>query len=398
MNSENYKFLSSCSETYLNDLKNNILPFWLKHGLDTQNGGVYTCLDRDGSLIDPTKSVWFQGRFAYTTAYAYNNIEQNKEWLDASKSCVDFIENHCFDNDGHMFFEVTAEGTPLRRRRYVFSECFAIIAMAEYSKASGSSEYAAKALSLLKSTIEMIETPDLLPAKYLDTLQVRGHSITMILINTALCVKSVCDDPMLDNLIANNISDLSTYFLKSEFKALLETVNTDGSFIDTGMGRVINPGHAIETAWFLMDAAAHVKNRDEVIKLAITILDWSWEWGWDKEFGGIINLRDCKNLPPQDYSQDMKFWWPQCEAIIATLYAYKLTGDAKYLEMHKMAHEWTYKHFPDGEYGEWYGYLHRDGRIAQPAKGNIFKGPFHIPRMMVKSHLLCKDIFNNINL
>ena len=48
--------------------------------------------------------------------------------------------------------------------------------------------------------------------------------------------------------------------------------------------------------------------------------------------------------------------------------------------------------FPDSEYGEWYGYLHRDGTVAQPAKGNIFKGPFHIPRMMIKSYELCKEL------
>ena len=88
----------------------------------------------------------------------------------------------------------------------------------------------------------------------------------------------------------------------------------------------------------------------------------------------------------------MKFWWPQTEAIIATLYAYELTNDEKYLTWHKQISDWTYAHFPDTEYGEWYGYLHRDGSVAQPAKGNIFKGPFHIPRMMIKSYQLCDEL------
>ena len=107
--------------------------------------------------------------------------------------------------------------------------------------------------------------------------------------------------------------------------------------------------------------------------MATQILDWSWDWGWDEEFGGIINFRDCRNFPPQDYSQDMKFWWPQCETVIATLYAYIATGNEKYLDMHRKANEWMYAHLPDAEYPEWYGYLHRDGSVAQPAKGNIFK-------------------------
>ena len=285
--------MSNWAACYKKDLTENILPFWLKNGLDRKHGGVYTCLDRDGSLMDTTKSVWFQGRFGFIAAYAYNNIEKNPEWLAASKSCIDFIEAHCFDADGRMYFEVMEDGTPLRKRRYVFSEGFAAIAMSEYAIASGDHTY---------------------------------------------------------------------------------------------------PGHCIETAWFILEEAKYRNWDKELVDMALTILDWSWDWGWDKEYGGIINFRDCKNLPPQDYSQDMKFWWPQTEAIIATLYAYQATGNEKYLEMHKQISDWTYAHFPDKEYGEWYGYLHRDGTVAQPAKGNIFKGPFHIPRMMIRSYTLCEEI------
>lgn len=386
------EYLNQWANSYKNDVINNIMPFWIKNGLDKKNGGVYTCLDRNGDLMDTTKSVWFQGRFGFIAAYAYNNIEQNPEWLAASKSCIDFIEAHCFDTDGHMFFEVTAEGAPLRKRRYVFSEGFAAIAMAEYALATGEKKYAERALEIFKKTQYFLETPGLLEPKYLPTQPSRGHSITMILINTASRIRQVIDDPVLTEQIDSSIAALRKYFIHPEFKALLEMVGPNGEFIDTCNGRVINPGHCIETAWFIMEEAKSRNWDNDLTQLALQILDWSWEWGWDKEYGGIINFRDCRNLPAQDYSQDMKFWWPQTEAIIATLYAYQATKDEKYLEMHKQISEWTYSHFPDKEYGEWYGYLHRDGTVAQPAKGNIFKGPFHIPRMMIRSYLLCKEL------
>lgn len=386
------EYLNQWAYSYKNDVINNIMPFWIKNGLDRKNGGVYTCLDRDGSLMDTTKSVWFQGRFGFIAAYAYNNIEKNPEWLAASKSCIDFIEAHCFDTDGHMFFEVTAEGAPLRKRRYVFSEGFAAIAMAEYALATGEKKYAERALEIFKKTQYFLETPGLLEPKYLPTQPARGHSITMILINTASRIRQVINDPVLTEQIDTSIAALRKYFIHPEFKALLEMVGPNGEFIDTCNGRVINPGHCIETAWFIMEEAKNRNWDKDLTQLALQILDWSWEWGWDKKYGGIINFRDCRNLPPQDYSQDMKFWWPQTEAIIATLYAYQATKDEKYLEMHKQISEWTYAHFPDKEYGEWYGYLHRDGTVAQPAKGNIFKGPFHVPRMMIRSYLLCKEL------
>lgn len=385
-------YLAEWHERYRRDLLNDILPFWLEHGFDRENGGVYTCLDRDGNLMDSTKSVWFQGRCGFIYAFAYNNIERREEYLEFSRSCIDFIENHCIDTDGRMYFEVTADGRPLRKRRYVFSECFAAIAMSEYSLATGDKEYARKALEMFKNIRRFIATPGVLEPKYLPTLQAQGHSVTMILINTASRIREVISDPVLDQQIEESIKTIRDYFMHPEYKALLEMVGPNGELIDTLNGRIINPGHCIETAWFLLEEAKHRGWEKELTDMALTILDWSWKWGWDDEFGGIINFRDCKNFPPQDYSQDMKFWWPQTEAVIATLYAYEATGDDRYLAMHQLASDWTYKHLPDPAHGEWFGYLHRDGSVAQPAKGNIFKGPFHIPRMLIKSQMLIDEI------
>lgn len=385
-------YLETWAASYRNDFRENIMPFWMKYGLDRKHGGIYTCLDREGRLMDSTKSVWFQGRFGYIASYAYNHIEQNPEWLAASKSCIDFIEAHCSDADGHLFFEVTEDGMPLRKRRYVFSECFAAIAMSEYAIASGDKSYATKALDMFNRILRFLSTPGFLEPKYLPTQQSQGHSITMILINTAARIRESIQDTVLDRQIDESLASIRRYFIHPEFKALLEMAGPDGELIDTCNGRVINPGHCIETSWFIMEEARYRNWDNDLVKLALQILDWSWEWGWDKEYGGIINFRDCKNFPPQDYSQDMKFWWPQTEAIIATLYAYRATHDEKYLAMHKQISDWTYMHFPDKKFGEWYGYLHRDGTIAQPAKGNLFKGPFHIPRMMIRSYMLCKEM------
>lgn len=392
MTNENYNYLQECAVWYESTLKENIIPFWLEHGMDRVNGGVYTCVDREGSLMDSTKSVWFQGRCGYVMAYAYNHIERNPEWLLASKSCIDFIENHCIDSDGHMFFSVTAEGQPIRKRRYVFSDCFAAIAMAEYSLASGDKTYAAKALEVFHHVQYMLSTPGFLEPKSFE--QLRGHSITMILINVALVLKQVCDDPSLDEQIRSSASDIERYHMHPEFECILETVRPDGSLVDTCEGRIINPGHGIETAWFLMQAS-EVLGEPHFKEMGVKIFGWQYKWGWDEVYGGIINFRDCRNLPCQDYAQDMKFWWPQCETVISALYAFKMTGDEKYLEIHRQANEWIREHLVDKDYGEWYGYLHRDGTVAQPAKGNLFKGPFHIPRMLVIASILCRQIIEN---
>lgn len=390
------EYIKSWAESYKKDLTENIMPFWMKYGLDRENGGVYTCVNRDGSLMDTTKSVWFQGRFAFICSFAYNNVEKNQEWLDAAKSTLEFIEKHCFDEQGHMYFSVTAEGKPLRKRRYVFSETFAAIAMSEYALATGDQHWAKRAIQVFEDTQRFLATPGFLPAKFEADVKLQGHSIVMILINVGSCIRKVVDDPKLTQQIDESIEKLKKYFIHPEFKCLLETVGENGEFIDTNMTRTINPGHCIETSWFIMEEAKLRGWDKPMFDLALQVFDWSWNWGWDKQYGGIINFCDCKNLPSQDYSQDMKFWWPQCETIIASLYAYLGTGDEKYLYRHERISEWTYAHFPDAEYGEWYGYLHRDGTVAQPAKGNLYKGPFHIPRMMIKGYMLCQEILKKL--
>ena len=388
------EYIKQWAESYKTDLTENIMPFWMEHGWDKVNGGVYTCVDRDGSLIDSTKSVWFQGRFAFICAYACNNVEKNPLWLEAAKSTLDFIEKHCFDENGRMYFSVTAEGKPLRMRRYVFSETFAAIAMSEYALATGEQKYAERAIQIFKDIQRFLTTPGILAPKFEESVQLQSHSIIMILINVGSCIRKVINDPKLTEQIDESIAKLKKYFIHPEFKCLLETVGMNGEFVDTCMGRPINPGHCIETSWFIMEEAKQRGWDKEITDMALQIFDWSWDWGWDKQYGGIINFRDCRNLPVQDYSQDMKFWWPQTETIIASLYAYLATGDDEYIYKHQRISEWTYAHFPDAEFGEWYGYLHRDGTVAQPAKGNLFKGPFHIPRMMIKAYSLCQEILN----
>lgn len=389
------KYLSDWQENYRKDLQENIFPFWLKHGLDKENGGVYTCLDREGKIYDTTKSVWFQGRFAYVLALAYNQVEKKPEYLEASKSCIDFIEKYCFDSDGRMFFEITGDGKPLRKRRYIFSESFAAIAFSEYAIASGDKSYGEKAFKLFQKMQHWLKTPGELAPKYTENLKAKGHSITMIMLNMAAQIRKAFPHKSLDEQIKNSYNDIVRDFMKPEFKAVLETVGENGEFIDTQMGRLINPGHAIETGWFILEEARHLNWNSDYIQNAEKIIEWSMDWGWDKEFGGLLNFVDCKNYPAQDYAHDMKFWWPHTEAIIAYLYLYLATGKEIYLEKHKVVSDWTYKHFPDDKNPEWFGYLHRDGGVSQPAKGNLFKGPFHIPRMMIKGIELCDLILKS---
>ncbi|HEY5392665.1 MAG TPA: AGE family epimerase/isomerase [Hanamia sp.] len=373
-------YLQANLDFYKNQLLNDTIPFWFPKSIDEEYGGFLLMRDRDGSLLDDDKAVWIQGRATWLLATLYNTVEKKQEWLDGAKKGVDFLLNHCFDTDGQMFFHVTREGKPIRKRRYFFSETFAVIAFAAYAKASGDEEMANKARDLFGKCIAYATGELKLAPKFSDGRPSKGIGVPMIMMNTAQQLRETIGDPRCDEWIEKWIKEIETYFVKDDIKCVMEQVAPDGSIIDHIDGRTLNPGHALEGAWFILHEAKYRNNDKHLIELGCKILDYMWERGWDKKYGGILYFRDVYNKPVQEYWQDMKFWWPQNEAIIATLLAYTITGNEKYKEWHQQIHDYAYTHFHDKEFGEWFGYLHRDGTVAQPTKGNLFKGPFHLPR------------------
>lgn len=375
------------AQTYRSTLLSNVIPFWMRYGLDREHGGYLTALDRDGTVIDTDKSIWFQGRGAWTFATLYNTVEQKTEWLDAAWSGIEFLRRHGSSADSKLYFTVTREGQPLRMQRYVYSESFAAIANAAYARASGNAQAADDAIAFLDTYLGYSFEPGRMLPKVNDaTRPMMGIGALMIGIATAQEVRENLGDVVLKGRTCTSwidwaIERIEQYFLKPEHEALMEGVGPNGEIIDHFDGRQLNPGHAIECAWFIMHEGKR-RGDQRLVRLGLTILDWMWKRGWDDEYGGIFYFRDLRGQPVQDYWHDMKFWWPHCEAIIATLLAWTLTGDEKYARWHQQVHEWSFRHFPDPEFGEWYGYLHRDGQISVPLKGNMWKGPFHLPRML----------------
>lgn len=369
-------------QSYRQGLLDDTTPFWLRHGLDREHGGILTCLGRDGTVIDTDKGVWQQGRFAWLMATLYHDVEQRREWLDAARSAVQFLRRHGFDADGRMFFQLTRDGRPVRKRRYVFSEAFAAIGFAAYARASGDEQVAGEALGLFEKLVRYLTEPGLLEPKVNPQVRpMKGLVGPMILLSTAQVLRETLDAPHANVVIDDCVEEIRRDFMKPDLEAVMETVGPQGELIDHFDGRLLNPGHAIEAAWFILHESVDRGGDADLLRTGLSILDWMWHRGWDEEYGGLFYFRDVKGLPVTEYWHDMKFWWPHNEAIIATLLAYHLTGDEKYARWHTLVHDWAYAHFPDAEHGEWFGYLHRDGRLSVELKGNLWKGAFHLPRM-----------------
>lgn len=386
-------YLKELEVFYRDQLLKDTVPFWFPRSIDHECGGYLFMRDHDGALIDTDKAVWIQGRACWLLATLYNTVEQKEEWLEGARIGYEFLKKHCFDANGKMYFHVDRIGNPIRMRRYFFSETFAAIAFAAYAKATGDTDIAAEARELFGICLAYALGERLVEPKYEHTRPMKGIGVPMIMINTAQQIRETIGDPRCDFVISNFIAQIERDFVKDDIRCVMEQVGPEGEIVDHIDGRTLNPGHAIEGAWFILHEAKYRANDPHLIDLGCRMLDYMWERGWDKEYGGILYFRDVYGKPVQEYWQDMKFWWPQNETIIATLLAYLMTGNEKYKNWHQQINQYAYDHFHDKINGEWYGYLHRDGKIAQTAKGNLFKGPFHLPRQ----EWYCMQILREFN-
>ena len=394
-----------CHQKWIKEELERSIRFWLENGMDPVHGGVYTCLDREGKVFSTDKSVWMQGRCAWMFAYLCHVYGVKDEWLEASKSCLDFMEKYCINREAgnRMYFTVTGDGKPLRQRRYCFSEGFYAIANAEYYGLTGEAVYlerARRAYELIYNLNNgLIEDPTGLgPKTIAETRSGRALGDPMIFLNIIGIMRRV--DPAnteeYDRRARECTDRIVNEHYRPELGCTLESVNLEGEpELWYTAGRVVNPGHDIECSWFMMDEANY-RGDEELHRTAEQIFRLAIEAGWDEEFGGLLYFIDCKGLPTEAYEHDMKLWWPHNEIMIAASKAYRDTGDAYYLDWLLRTIDYCKEHFADPEYGEWYGYLRRDGKPTMPpTKGSTFKGPFHVPRALSMTERVLTELIGD---
>ena len=385
-------------QTFYSELFDSCAPFWLNNARDDKNGGILNCVDRTGKVYSTDKSVWMQGRTAWTYSYLCNSFGKRDEFLSFAKSCLDFENAYCFDTDGRMYFTVTADGKPLRKRRYWFSETFYIIGNAEYYMATGDETALSNAAACFDFVYQMYLDPTCDPYKITPkgiatTRSLKSLARPMIMLNVASIMRSADakNAQKYHDIITELIEDIKV-FHKPEMHCLLEAVTENGEYLsEASEGRIVNPGHDIECAWFLLEEGIY-RNDEDLKSFAKTVFDEAIVRGWDETYGGILYFKDVEGNPVEAYEHDMKLWWPHNEAMIASLMLYKTFGEERYKDWFEKITDYAFMHFSDREYGEWFGYLRRDGVPTQPpCKGHTYKGAFHVMRMLAKVCNLLKD-------
>jgi N-acylglucosamine 2-epimerase len=370
------------SSLYKEELLTNILPFWMQFSKDEKNGGYFTCLDRKGKVFDTDKFMWLQGREVWCFSYMYHNVEQRKEWLQMALHGAEFMKKHGRDENGNWYFSVTQEGIPLVQPYNIFSDCFATMAFAALDKAQPDDEWKKIAVDTFENILQRRHNWKGVYNKAVPgTRPLKNFSLPMILCNLALELEHILGKERVNQFIPEVLHEVMDVFYQPHLGLILENVYEDGSFSNSFEGRLLNPGHAIEAMWFIMDLGKRLNDK-ALIDKAISIMLDTIEYGWDKEYGGIFYFLDVKGCPPQQLEWDQKLWWVHVEALVALAKGYALTGNERCASWFKKIHDYSWQHFKDPEYGEWFGYLNRRGEVLLPLKGGKWKGCFHVPRAM----------------
>lgn len=372
------------------ELFDRVLPFWTKHSLDREHGGYFNCLDRDGTVYDTTKYMWLQGREAWMFSKLYREVEKKPEWLEMATSGIEFLRKHALRPDGRVWFRLARDGQPIYLQRKPFSECFYVMALAEHARATGRTELMDEARAEFdKAWRFAFDGAALGRPKMPGEPAVQGLAVPMILLNL---IEELTDGDVkgFERQVDDCIREMLEHVHANE-KTVFETVAPDGARIDSPEGRLLNPGHAIEAGWFLQHWAQRLK-RPDLSKVAIDMVRWSHDQGWDKEYGGLYYFLDAGGYSPTQLEWNMKLWWPHTEAIYAHLLNYSLTKDAGDWRRFQDTLDYSFKHFRDPQHGEWYGYLDRRGEITHRFKGGPYKCCFHVPRALWLSWKLLKKL------
>ena len=377
----------------------DIITFWDSKTVDQTYGGYLTMFDRTGRSYGTNKNMWCQGRQLYMFSVLYNQLGGLDRWLELGAVGRDFVVDHGYRGDGSWHYLLDQEGQVLDDSPSLFTDIFVLMGLCQYAGATGNGQDG----DLIEATYGRIEEhlhePGFNQYHHFD-LDGRyvWHAPSMAAVGMAEAVRPVLGDDRLRPLIDRCLERMLHVLANDERQALFEVVQPDGSVLETDLGLTLNPGHAIESMWFCMEEGRR-RNDDAIVRRASEILQWSYQLGYDEQYGGLLAFVDPEGGAPPGFEKPNKFgeawddkiWWVHAEALYGLLLAAVLTDDVGVLDQFLDMHEFCRGHFIDSEYGEWPCYLDRDGAPQEGGKGTQIRSAFHIPRSLMKLILLLEN-------
>ena len=378
---------------YRAELLERSIPFWLKHAIDRQNGGILTCISDEGQVLSTDKYMWSQLRAIWTFAALYNRIEARPEWLDVARHIFEFVKKYGRDEVGQWVFAVDKTGRTLQGATSIYADGFAIYGLTELARATGDQGAIALALETYHNVQRRLARPgSYQTAPYPLPKGVKAHGISMIFSHVFNELGHFMGDEQIIQASLHHATEVMDVYRRPEQQMLFEFVSLDNALLDSPRGRAVVPGHAIESMWFMIHIYRRLGDKAR-IRQAIETIKWHIELGWDEEYGGILLALDAEGGRPWWNFADSKIWWPHTEALYALLLAYELSGEQWALNWFERVHNYAFTHYPVPQHGEWTQKLDRRGNKITKTVALPVKDPFHLPRSLI----YCLDVLQRLD-
>lgn len=402
----------------LSVLQEEIIPFWLKRGVDERFGGYLTCYDEDGNftgdfdklIITQTRMIW---GFSYLSDFCRPG--DKPAMLAAARQGRDFFLAHFWDEkNGGFHWKTDREGKVLDSGKLVYGQSFGIYALAEYARHTGDGEALTKACETF--ALLQLHAADTLNGGYYENLESdwslspggvyagdrKSLDIHMHLMEA------------FDTLYAATNADVHGRKLQEVIELLLKhMINTEKGYgynqfdaafnripainiyrtwnFERETGEVIETptdttsyGHNVELSWLMNQALDRLggpsARQDAVLR---RLLDHSLKHGYDYEFGGVYRdgIADGQVLVTD------KEWWQNFEALVGYSNGYLRFGRQEYLKALLDTWEFDKKYFLNRAVGESRQLLSRQGQPISGNMGNPWKGIYHTGRALAETVL-----------
>ncbi len=369
------------------DLRQNILPFWIKHTRDTERGGIFNEISND-LVVDKNapRGALLTARILWTFSSAYLRY-QDPAYLEMAKYAFNDLTQHFWDPEhGGTYWSINADGTPRDTRKVVYGQVFGVYALSEYYRATREPAALERALEIYR-TVEK-HARDHQHRGYLeeftrewkwiegksamDAQGAKSQNAHLHILEAYTNLLRVWPDAGLKADLKDLIDVLLTKILKSSDQHLILFLDREWKPVSES----ISYGHDIEFSWLLVEAA-EVLGDPEVLhraeKAAVEIARVTLAEGVDTD-GGLYNEgEEHKGL-----TDPRKEWWPQAEAAVGFVGAYQLSGDDAYLKQGLKSWDFIEKFLIDREHGEWLRGVTKDGQpLPRFNKVSFWKCPYH---------------------
>ncbi len=377
---------------YWKYLTEEILPRWIAMTPDKECGGIFTSFDKNGSVKDTDKNIWFLGRAMWSYSVAYRLCGAKQEYLDICDHIFRFFDK-CTLRGDRLPFISDREGNPKTVREiYYYSEMFAAMGCAQYYRICGRPEVWNRAERFFDTVLDLYKKNKYTTQELVDKVDgqdadmaCKTFGLHMAVLATAQFMRNVKINPeKYDEVICMALDEMKNGgFVDDENRQINEYVSLSGEKLPAPLGVSSCPGHIYEAAWFVL-SEGEVGNNDEIRNFGKKLVDYAMPALFENITDVIPTERDLSKPLTEDLG-NAYLTWPQQEAIIAFRLAHNIFGEKKYLELSDKIEKTLLDYYNAYPEGVWFReMLKEDGKFYSPKEsGTHITGPFHFERYLL---------------